>query len=754
MANPQLPPPGVPIVELRTPDPTQVFYRVLIGRETPIWQNNSPIKRGTLYSDLQGADVRIAAAYPLLYFVRETVPIGSNTVAGMTQDEFVVWEFSNDPDSESTYNAEISYLADATTNPVFARVYTIRRDVYEATPAIATASPLTALIGVRITNGGAGYKNAQAEYDCYGDDAEIQFVISDGEIISGIVTKEGTNFNDGSVINIIGDGSGATCEPIIQPLGAILTSQKKQEFADGDPMQHEFVRVIRVYEVLPGPWVPRTRYSEDLGPIQMRSRAVLNTGQRGGIVSATGTLNYEGRDGSSIVLIETEEQYSNGSGVPGPGGNPNTAYPRITWATYDDERGEVQHYSQIVLADPLGSPPDATLVRQFGNLIRTWYREYPDNPYFWKQIVDTWVEVTVNDQLLTSEFGGAIATHTETTNEPGFQSPERGLMVISSKTVTKSPDEQTLTTVKNPLSAWPILPGFHCDETTGIVVNYTKQVVASGTPYPGTTAQSDDCALVKIQGPFIEDQPFDWDKTIRIISVVDLNTLPKKQCWTISHPVNFPPQLLSVKAIWTDFSERSTSASQPDGVDSVSVSVSSGSNGGVAITSRDGYRGNATGRLERSYFYGPPNSGLVPAKYKIQAVSGSVIFMATSSGTGESENSSGAITFSDSFRSQGEVHHISDHLVGSYQITSNDPSDVVVGTQLIHRSPTVGPVTAISGATQVTIIALGTPATMDVEIPQSVPTQLVSGQEIVWDVIVKEHPFGIWEMNVIYVTVP
>lgn len=758
--RPTQPPPAVMIPELNTPDHTNTFFRELVSREDDRFKQLSPIKRGTLYQDCLGADARTVEQYPPLYFCKETVPSGSNTVAGMSQADWVIWEWSSGVDSDSTFNAEISYLADATSNPVFARVYTVRRDEYEATPAIAPGSPLTALVGVKITDGGSSYKHAEAEFDCYGDDAAVEFVISDGVIISAIVTAEGVNFNDGSIINIVGDGSGATCEAIVQPLGAILTSQKKIEFPESDPMSHEFVKVLRVYEVLPGPWVPFTRYDNDLGPVQGRRRAVLNTGQRGGVISGTSKQNFEGRDGSSLVLIEIQENWTDGSGSDAN----HPLFPRIVWATYSDERGDVQHFSQVQLADPLQVPPDATLVRLLGKLVKTFFEPFPDNPYLLKKIIETWVEVVINDQELTSEFGGAIADVTERTNEPGVQNPERGLMVISSKTTTKSPDEQTLRTVKSPLSSWPSLLGHRTDETTGIVVNFTKQVIDAGTPYPGTTAQSDDCTLVLIQGPFIEDQPYDFDKTIRVISAVDLNTLPKKQCWPIRVPVDFPPQLLSVEAIWGDFDGRTTSAEQQSGVNTTFVQVSSGSNGGIAITNRSGFRGYATGRQERSYFYGPPNAGLVPTIFRILTVSGAVVMIVKNTSTNTSQDENGGISFHDESHTQATVHEIGGHLVGppsgsvqlatspNYRIFSNTPGDTLSGTLLTHKSPAVGPITA--SPPTISIIAAGTDSTMQVQIPQSVPPVLPYGDEIVYDVKITEHPFGIWEMNVIYVTIP
>lgn len=736
----QFPPPGLPIPEFRTPDPTQVFYRVLIARTDPIWQNNAPLKRGTLYSSLSGADVKICAAYPELLFVRETVPIGSNTVAGMSQDQFVIWEFTTNPDSESTYNAEISQLGDAVGNPVYARPYTIRRDEYEANPTIATGSPLTALVGVEITDGGASYKRANAIFDCGGEGAEVEFVISDGVIISAVVTKEGSGFNIGTQLTIDGDGSGATGVPLIQPVEAILTSQKKVEFADGDPLSNEFVKVLRIYELLPGPWIPRTRYDIWLGPVQMRSRAVLNVGQQGGQITPTGSTNYDGRDGSSVVLIETEENWSDGTGTPG-----NPIYPFQRWATYSDARGDVVHTSQIQLA-PF-QPPEATLDHNVSSGVWTkvWFEPYADNPFLIKRFTEEWFDVIVNDQLLTSEFGGAIANATERTSEPGQQSPERGLMVIDSKTVTTSPEEQTLRTVKNPESAWPILPGSHTDERTGIVIGFTKQVVDANTPIPPRSG---------CRGPFVEQQPYDWDKKIQIISAVDLNSLPPAETWMTTRPFNLPPTLLSVEAIWSDVVGKFADATK----NSVSVQVSSGASGGIIVTAINGFRGYAKAQVTRKYYFCKPPDSEILTPVNIRPSSGSVVLTDTNSTTFSSgaDEDSGPITNTSNFSESDAGGRVGDHF--QRQVAAVDIRDHLVGIfQIInpqHRSQPVNAIGNSGGGVTRGVSAAGTLCQMEVRIPQSTPSGIFSGQTLLTEVEVEEWRLNVWVLQEYRVIVP
>jgi len=743
--QPQLPPPNLMIPERRSPDPSQVFFRELVARDSPRWQKNNPIPRGTLYSSLEGSDILVCKSYPELYFLSETVPIGSNTVAGMTQNAFVVWNWMNVPNAESATNAEISFLADGVSNPVFARVRVVRRDEYEASPTIATGSPLTALIGITIDDPGEGYTEAEAIFDCAGTGAEVRFVFSEGRIIGAVIEKEGEGFDVGTQLTIEGNGSGATGTPLIQPAQAILTSQKKLEFPDDDPRSNEFVRVLSVYEVLPGPWVSFTRYDINLGPIQGRRRAVLNTGQQGGVVDSFHYLNYEGRDGSSVVLIEIEERFSDGSGIPGPGGFPNPVYPTLAWSTYESERGTVDHTSQLAGNEFAGH--HATLVYNAnGTVTKTFYEPFQDNPAnLVHKLTDTWVEPIVNDVALTSEFGGALANVTERTAEPGLQSPERGLMVISSKTVTKTPDEQTLETVKNPLSAWEILTGSHTDERTGIVVGFTKQVVDANTPIPPRSG---------CRGPFVEQQPYDWDKKIQIISAVDLNSLPPAETWMTTRPFNLPPTLLSVEAIWSDAVSKSADATQ----NSVSVQVASGASGGIAVTSRNGFRGYARSRVTRKYYYCYPPDSEILAPVKILPSSGSVVLTSTSSGTHSSgaDENSGPITntaqlstsqagggVGDNFRRQIAALDISDHLVGIFSIINPQ-----------HRSQAMNAIGTSAGGKTRGVSAAGTLCTMEVRIPQSTPSAILSGQTLLVEVDVVEWRFGIFVAEFYEIIVP
>lgn len=256
-----IPPERKPVSEYPTPTPSVVIFTELVNRTDPAYQQNAPMMRGQLYSDIVGASMLVIAQYPTLYFLRER-KFG-------TSDQLVLWDWATVPQAEDAYNAEVTYVSNAVPYPAFTRVYTIRRDVYDASTALAIGSTLTGIIGVRITQGGGGYTSAHGVID--GTDVDIQFVVSEGVIISGVILNEGTGVTSSDTIRIMGDGEGCVAVPIVQSTTCYLTSQKKQELGD-DPLKNEFVRVIRVYETLPGPFIATTKLNDAGDTITVNTR--------------------------------------------------------------------------------------------------------------------------------------------------------------------------------------------------------------------------------------------------------------------------------------------------------------------------------------------------------------------------------------------------------------------------------------------------------------------------------------------------
>ncbi len=291
--NPQIPPQRKAVTEFKTPDQTIVFVTELVNRDDPAYVQNAPVKRGTLYKDIVGGDPQLSATHPLLYFCRE--------LKYQQSDQLVIWIWSSDEHAHSSYNANITYELEAAGFPVYTREYTIRRDEYEQNPTLTIGSTLDALIGVTIADGGQDYTYATGEIA--DKDATITFVVSDGVIISGVVTNEGTGIVAGDTIIVSGDGAGASVIPMVQPTSAVLTAQKKEELPPDNPWANEFVKVTRVYQTLPGPTIHSTQLHVDGGVVDVATTAKVASTIVSGetLVGGTWTMTTKKQEDNAYV---------------------------------------------------------------------------------------------------------------------------------------------------------------------------------------------------------------------------------------------------------------------------------------------------------------------------------------------------------------------------------------------------------------------------------------------------------------------
>lgn len=253
--KPFTPPTRKPVSEFPTPDPTVAFYTELVNRDDPAYYSNAPMKRGQLYSTIVGAKKEVIAQYPNLFFLVEK--------KFQLDDQKVLWYWATDENAHDTYNSTVTYVQNAINYPSFTRTYTVRRELYEADPTVPIGSPLPGIIAVEITSPGKNHTEARGVID--GTSVDITFTVSPtGELLNGIITNTGEELiQDGTPITIIGDGQDSSAIARAQPVGCVLTSQTKKEQDDSDPLQHELVEVIRVYETLPGPWITTTEMDKD-----------------------------------------------------------------------------------------------------------------------------------------------------------------------------------------------------------------------------------------------------------------------------------------------------------------------------------------------------------------------------------------------------------------------------------------------------------------------------------------------------------
>lgn len=172
-------------------------------------------------------------------------------------------------------------------------------------------------------------------------------------------------------------------DPVIP--GAFLVDEEAAP-ADGE-LNNLYLKVTRIYETLPGPWVPSSRYDDDLGLVQIRRRSVVNSGQVASLTENTRTT-YEARDGSTGVYTELEESWS--TELDGEG---NSQFPVKDRDIYDPSRGAIQERRQLV--STTGSEA-ASLVNNNGVITQISYEAY--NEFLSFEIVQTY---SVNGPQLT-----------------------------------------------------------------------------------------------------------------------------------------------------------------------------------------------------------------------------------------------------------------------------------------------------------------------------------------------------------------
>jgi hypothetical protein len=138
-------------------------------------------------------------------------------------------------------------------------------------------------------------------------------------------------------------------------------------------------RVRHVWEILPSPYVPFTRYDDDLGPVQGRRRSVKNEGQVASL-AADKRVTYEAREGSAIVYTELEESWSVATDEDG-----NSLFPFKDRDFYDASRGPVQERRQLFV--PTGEEV-GSLENINGVITQTSYEPY--NEFLSVKIVQTY----------------------------------------------------------------------------------------------------------------------------------------------------------------------------------------------------------------------------------------------------------------------------------------------------------------------------------------------------------------------------
>jgi hypothetical protein len=186
----------------------------------------------------------------------------------------------------------------------------------------------------------------------------------------------------------------------------------KHVFTGAQPLSGD-ERVRHVWEILPSPTVPFTRYDDDLGPVQGRRRSVKNDGQVASL-AADKRVTYEAREGSAIVYTELEESWSVATDDDG-----NSLFPFKDRDFYDASRGPVQERRQLFV--PTGEE-EGSLENVNGVITQTSYEPY--NEFLSVKVVQTY-EVD-GPQLIgraTDNEGQLITVTTQRKGADGYVPP-------------------------------------------------------------------------------------------------------------------------------------------------------------------------------------------------------------------------------------------------------------------------------------------------------------------------------------------
>lgn len=233
--------PGQPLVSYPTPNIVDVVVREDVQVSPHQYQ---PLVYGTPHpsNDVTGLDLRL---------VWQSPPTGDD--ARMTVQRI----YASVRTAQDVYNYAQKFTDESNAHPVFIRTYIEKRATYAP---LAKNSKFTGIMAVIVTAGGADY-DPEKPPDVVvsgggGSGAALRAVIYNGQVAHIQILSEGTGYTSAPTISFTNPqgGSGATATAAIQPAGALLVSEEMQRLDNEDPkLASLFVRVHRVYKVLPGP---------------------------------------------------------------------------------------------------------------------------------------------------------------------------------------------------------------------------------------------------------------------------------------------------------------------------------------------------------------------------------------------------------------------------------------------------------------------------------------------------------------------
>jgi hypothetical protein len=569
--------------------------------------------------------------------------------------------------------------------------------------------------------------------------------------------------------------------------------------------------VTHVYEILPAPWVPFTRYDDDLGPIQGRRRSVKNEGQ----VASLGPdqrVTYEAREGSAIVYTEIEESWSIKTDDDG-----NSLFPKKVRDIYDEQRGSVEEVRQLVVStgDEVGS-------LEYNKPILTEIAYEPYNEYLLVKITRTFdlskCPISTNDVydnsrgsiqqqrqfiVATGSEEGSISTSGDTITQISYEAvnefivqkttetwkvsgPERlgkqtgqwGIEETEAQNVDNSTDVDYGFGVKSgaivPISKeqserrterFPedsdgdgiiyTLNAQEQDETTNAVISIEKSLVDA--------SRADLIAASKRSGGFyVEVQPLDKWHSITIASKI--TGAPNNESWVETGNINLPNKLLEVGIIWdSNFTQSAGTAGLNNISEIIANEISWSTQAECSITGKvvgvfytkvkNGYSGAAQLSVQRTFHPFAPTNAI--SIHKFEPVYGTVTVIsqsATNSSVGTSSGVGDINTNSSGANRFNNDYGLSINQFGPVEHTN--PALIQKGDpRTITQSVTASSGSTPSGPYPVATAAISLTGVANLELPTS-STPLNSGQTYVFNVDVKPWRLGWWVREVYTATVP
>lgn len=392
--------------------------------------------------------------------------LGKNSALD-SSEKWVRRVWVTDAVNEDAYNYAVKYTAASDVHPVFVRAYREPRDTF--TPRVRGA-PLRVVYRLTLTAGGANYTTPPVVTIAGGGGAGAtgRAVLNHlGVVVELVLTHGGSGFTGTPSVAITGGGgAGATASATIQSTSAVLVEEEARQFDPASEYFGQYLNVIRVYQVLPGPTLP------------------------------TKTIAVNLPDAFFAGETMTEEET-----LEIAGGAPAAMSASLL--------------SSSVIQDDSTVTATRKTRRRSGT----------------------------GDKSLTTkrnvgEFGGATVDDVRTLSF-GPQTEDRGLMVLDSEVAELGAGWTLKRTVRARGTAWPILAGNDIDQQSKIVVEYTKQVVAVGTPGGF------------LGGYYVEVTPIDRDRAMRVASRVRISTLPASQTFRRTMNKSFPDQIWSARIVGT-----------------------------------------------------------------------------------------------------------------------------------------------------------------------------------------------------------